>query len=79
MVKCVSMVLILHTNFMFSSLTLTHEECYPGFDCCYARCLLLQSVHMLNLNYAFEFRSQMSHICVSQLVLRSVPYITLTL
>ena len=53
---------ISHINFMLSSLS--HDECYPNFNCRYASYLLLQNVHVLNLNYTFLFRNQMYHFCV---------------
>jgi len=38
-------------NVMVMSLpSLSHEECYPGFDCRYPLYHLIQNVHNLNLN-----------------------------
>jgi len=60
---------IVHINFTLSFLS--HEHGCHSFHCCYASYLLLQNIHMLNLNYAFEFRSQVSRVFVP--VLCSYP------
>jgi len=60
-----------HINFMLSYLS--HEKCYLNFDCRYASYILLQNVYIFHLNYTFEFRSHMSHVCV--LVLTPDRYI----
>ena len=49
-----------------------HEECYPSFHCHYAHYLLLQNVHILNINCVFECIGEMSHCCVP--VLYADPY-----
>ena len=46
-------------------LFLSHKKCYPYLMCRYASYHLITNVHILNLNYAFELRSQVSHCCVS--------------
>ena len=62
---------VLHIKVLLSSLS--HEECYLSFLCRYATYLLLQNVHIVNINYAFEFISEMSHLCVPALC--SHPYV----
>ena len=65
------LITVLHINIMLSSFS--HEACYPSFHGHYASYLQLHNVHILNINYAFEFIGEMSHFMYQYCVLTHMP------